>query len=77
MAKDSSITQYESFMLINQKAIDIYGGRVDFYIKKGYLRKYDSLKIFTEKMGISDYYDNLVKNGRFSLISFQLFGCFI
>ena len=61
MAKDNSITQYESFMLINQKAIDVYGGKVDFYIKKGYLRKYDSLKIFTEKMGISDYYDNLVK----------------
>ena len=61
MAKNNSITQYESFMLINQKAIDVYGGKVDFYIKKGYLRKYDSLKIFTEKMGISNYYDNLVK----------------
>ena len=35
MAKDNTITQYESFMLINQKAIDVYGGKVDFYIKKG------------------------------------------
>ena len=61
MAKDGSITQYESYMLINQKAIDVYGGKVDFYIKKGYLRKYDSIKIFTEKMGISKYYDNLIK----------------
>ena len=61
MAKDDSITQYESFMLINQKAIDVYGGKVDFYIKKGYLRKFDSFKIFTEKMGISKYYDNLIK----------------
>ena len=47
-------------MLINQKAIDVYGGKVEFYIKKGYLRKYDSLKIFAEKMNISEYYDNLV-----------------
>ena len=60
-AKDNTITQYESFMLINQKAIDIYGGRVDFYIKKGYLRKYDTIKDFTDKMGIAQYYDNLVK----------------
>ena len=48
-------------MLINQKAIDVYGGKVDFYIKKGYLRKFDSIKLFFEKMGISKYYDNLVK----------------
>ena len=48
-------------MLINQKAIDVYGGKVDFYIKKGYLRKFDSIKLFSEKMGISKYYDNLVK----------------
>ena len=61
MAKDNTITQYESFMLINQKAIDVYGGKVDFYIKKGYLRKFDSIKLFSEKMGISKYYDNLVK----------------
>ena len=61
MAKDSSITQYESFMLINQKAIDNYGGKVDFYIKKGFLRKYDTIKAFTEKMGIDNYYNNLVK----------------
>ena len=61
MAKDNTITQYESFMLINQKAIDVYGGKVDFYIKKGYLRKFDSIKLFTEKLGISKYYDNLVK----------------
>ena len=61
MAKDNTITQYESFMLINQKAIDVYGGKVDFYIKKGYLRKFDSIKLFAEKMGISKYYDNLVK----------------
>ena len=61
MAKDNTITQYESFMLINQKAIDVYGGKVDFYIKKGYLRKFDSIKLFTEKMGISKYYDNVVK----------------
>ena len=60
-AKSDSITQYESFMLINQKAIDVYGGKVEFYIKKGYLRKYDSLKIFAEKMNISEYYDNLVQ----------------
>ena len=59
--KSDSITQYESFMLINQKAIDVYGGKVEFYIQKGYLRKYDSLKIFTEKMNISKYYDNLVQ----------------
>ena len=61
MAKDNTITQYESFMLINQKAINVYGGKVEFYIKKGYLRKFDSIKLFTEKMGISKYYDNLVK----------------
>jgi len=61
MAKDNTITQYESFMLINQKVIDVYGGKVDFYIKKGYLRKFDSIKLFTEKMGISKYYDNVVK----------------
>ena len=61
MAKSDTITQYESFMLINQKAIDVYGGKVDFYIKKGYLRKYDSFKIFAEKMNISKYYDNLIK----------------
>ena len=61
MAKDNTITQYESFMLINQKAIDVYGGKVDFYIKKGYLRKFDSIKLFSVKMGISKYYDNLVK----------------
>ena len=61
MAKDNTIAQYESFMLINQKAIDVYGGKVDFYIKKGYLRKFDSIKLFFEKMGISKYYDNLVK----------------
>ena len=61
LANSNSITQYESFMIINQKGIDTYGGRVDFYIKKGYLRKYDSLKIFTEKMNISKSYDNLVK----------------
>ena len=29
IAKDNTITQYESFMLINQKAIDVYGGKVD------------------------------------------------
>ena len=61
MAKSDTITQYESFMLINQKAIDTYGGKVDFYIKKGYLRKYDSFKVFAEKMNISKYYDNLIK----------------
>ena len=61
MAKDNTITQYESFMLINQKAIDVYGGKVNFYIQKGYLRKYDTIKAFTEKMGISKYYDNLIK----------------
>ena len=61
MAKDNTITQYESFMLINQKAIDVYGGKVDFYIKKGYLRKYDTIKAFTEKMGIDKYYNNLIK----------------
>ena len=61
IAKDNTITQYESFMLINQKAIDVYGGKVDFYIKKGYLRKYDTIKTFTEKMGLDKYYDNLVK----------------
>ena len=61
MAKSNTITQYESFMLINQKAIDTYGGKVDFYIQKGYLRKYDSFKIFTEKMNISDSYNNLVQ----------------
>ena len=48
-------------MLINQKAIDVYGGKVDFYINKGYLRKFVSIKLFSEKMGISKYYDNLVK----------------
>ena len=61
IAKDNTITQYESFMLINQKAIDVYGGKVDFYIKKGYLRKYDTIKTFTEKMGLDKYYVNLVK----------------
>ena len=61
LGNDNTITQYESFMLINQKAIDVYGGKVDFYIKKGYLRKYDNIKVFTEKMGISKYYDNLIK----------------
>ena len=60
MAKSDTITQYESFMLINQKAIDAYGGKVNFYIDKGYLRKYESLKIFAEKMNISQYYDNLI-----------------
>ena len=48
-------------MLINQKAIDIYGGKVNFYIDKGYLRKYNSFKEFTEKMNISKFYDNLVQ----------------
>ena len=48
-------------MLINQKAIDIYGGKVNFYIDKGYLRKYNSFKEFSEKMNISKYYDNLVQ----------------
>ena len=61
IAKDNTITQYESFMLINQKSIDVYGGKVDFYIKKGYLRKYDTIKAFTEKMGLAAYYDNVVK----------------
>ena len=48
-------------MLINQKDIDAYGGNVEFYIQKGYLRKYDSLKMFAEKMNISKYYENLVE----------------
>jgi flavocytochrome c len=61
MAKSDTITQYESFMLINQKAIDTYGGKVNFYINKGYLRKYESLKKFSEVMNISKYYDNLVQ----------------
>ena len=61
MAKSNTITQYESFMLINQKAIDVYGGKVTFYIDKGYLRKYNTFKEFAEKMNISKYYDNLVK----------------
>ena len=60
MAKSDSITQYESFMIINQKAIDVYGGKVNFYIDKGYLRKYNSFKEFTEKMNISKSYENLV-----------------
>ena len=59
--KSNTITQYESFLLINQKAIDIYGGKVNFYIDKGYLRKYNSFKEFTEKMNISKFYDNLVQ----------------
>ena len=54
MAKSDSITQYESFMIINQKAIDVYGGKVNFYIDKGYLRKYNSFKEFTEKMNKSE-----------------------
>jgi succinate dehydrogenase/fumarate reductase flavoprotein subunit len=61
IAKSNTITQYESFMLINQKAIDVYGGKVDFYIQKGYLRKYESFKVFAEKMNISKYYDNLIQ----------------
>jgi len=61
MAKSNTITQYESFMLINQKAIDVYGGKVDFYIQKGYLRKYENFKVFAEKMNISKYYDNLIQ----------------
>ena len=61
LAKSNTITQYESFMLINQKAIDIYGGKVNFYIDKGYLRKYNSYKEFAEKMNISAYYDNLIQ----------------
>jgi flavocytochrome c len=61
MAKSNTITQYESFMLINQKAIDVYGGKVNFYIEKGYLKKYNTFKEFTEKMNISKYYDNLVQ----------------
>ena len=61
MGKSDTITQYESFMLINQKAIDTYGGKVNFYINKGYLRKYESLKKFSEVMNISKYYDNLVQ----------------
>lgn len=61
IAKSDNIKQYESFMLINQKSIDIYGGKVDFYIKKGFLRKYDNFKVFTEKMNISKSYDTLVK----------------
>lgn len=32
MAKTDAITQYEFFMLINQNAIDTYGGKVNFYI---------------------------------------------
>ena len=61
IAKSDTITQYESFMIINQKAIDAYGGKVEFYIQKGYLRKYESFKIFAEKMNISKYYDDLIK----------------
>lgn len=61
LAKSDTITQYESFILINQKAVDNYGGKIDFYIKKGYLRKYNSYKEFTEKLNISQSYDNLVK----------------
>ena len=61
LAKDESITQYESFLLINQKSIDTYGGKINFYIQKGYLKKCNSFKEFTEKFNISKSYDNLIK----------------
>ena len=61
LAKSDSITQYESFLLINQKAVDNYGGKIDFYIQKGFLRKCNSFKEFTEKYNISNSYDNLIK----------------
>ena len=61
LAKSDSITQYESFLLINQKAADSYGGDIYYYIGKGFLRKYNTYKEFTEKLNISQSYDNLVK----------------
>ena len=61
LAKEDSITQYESFLLINQKSIDTYGGKINFYIQKGYLRKCNNFKEFTEKFNISKSYDNVIK----------------
>ena len=61
LAKTDVIKQFESFLLINQKSIDNYGGKINFYIQKGYLQKYNSFKELVEKYNISNSYDNLIK----------------
>ena len=59
LADSDNITQYESYLIINQKAFDDYGGKIGYYIITGHLKEFNNSKEFTDMFNIS--YDNLNK----------------
>ena len=56
------IKQYEGFLIINEEIKEKYGGKIDDFISKGYLRKYKSFDEFSQDMNISEYYVNIRKS---------------
>jgi succinate dehydrogenase/fumarate reductase flavoprotein subunit len=48
LAYTDKIKQYEAFIILNQDALDEYGGNILFYVKKGLLRKYNSIEEFSK-----------------------------
>lgn len=56
------IKQYEGFLIINEEIKGKYGEKIDDYISKGYLKKYNSFDEFSKDMNISEYYTNIRKS---------------
>ena len=56
------IKQYEGFLIINEEIKENYGEKVNDYISKGYLKKYESFDEFANEMKISEYYTNIRKS---------------
>lgn len=55
-AKSNLIDQFESYLFLDQEALDSFGSNSKFYLEKEFIRKYDNLYDFAEKENILDYY---------------------
>ena len=53
LAYTEKIKQYEAFIILNQEALDEYGGNILFYVKKGLLRKYNSIEEFSKVFNLN------------------------
>ena len=44
-----NIDQYEAIMILNQRAVDVYGPNMQFYLKQGLVQRYPNAKAVAEK----------------------------